>query len=185
MRLCVPVPCFFRNTEFPDAIRKIGELGFTAAETYNWKSLDLDAVRAACEESGVELVSMCTTEFRMTDPQYRDLWLAGLAESCVAARRVGATRLITQVGQDTGAPREAQHEAIVKTLEAAKPILDEHGISHHLVYVDDFEGEQRRELMAKVRSWNPRGSFPTLVLPDGRVSVGFREAQVRKLFDLA
>ena len=79
MRLCVPVPCFFRNTEFPDAIRKIGELGFTAAETYNWKSLDLDAVRAACEESGVELLSMCTTEFRMTDPQYRDLWLAGLA----------------------------------------------------------------------------------------------------------
>ena len=66
-----------------------------------------------------------------------------------------------------------------------KHFLDEHGISHHLVYVDDFEGEQRRELMAKVRAWNPRGSFPTLVLPDGRVSVGFREAQVRKLFDLA
>ena len=66
-----------------------------------------------------------------------------------------------------------------------KHFLDDHGISHHLVYVDDFEGEQRRELMAKVRAWNPRGSFPTLVLPDGRVSVGFREAQVRKLFDLA
>ena len=66
-----------------------------------------------------------------------------------------------------------------------KHFLDDHGISHHLVYVDDFEGEQRRELMAKVRSWNPRGSFPTLVLPEGRVSVGFREAQVRKLFDLA
>ena len=66
-----------------------------------------------------------------------------------------------------------------------KHFLDDHGISHHLVYVDDFEGEQRRELMAKVRSWNPRGSFPTLVLPDGRVSVGFREAQVRKLFELA
>ena len=66
-----------------------------------------------------------------------------------------------------------------------KHFLDEHGISHHLVYVDDFEGEQRRELMAKVRSLNPRGSFPTLVLPDGRVSVGFREAQVRKLFELA
>lgn len=66
-----------------------------------------------------------------------------------------------------------------------KHFLDDHGISHHLVYVDDFEGEQRRELMAKVREWNPRGSFPTLVLPDGRVSVGFRESQVRKLFDLA
>ena len=66
-----------------------------------------------------------------------------------------------------------------------KHFLDDHGISHHLVYVDDFEGDQRRELMAKVRSLNPRGSFPTLVLPDGRVSVGFRETQIRKLFDLA
>ncbi|MBQ4325788.1 MAG: glutaredoxin family protein [Mailhella sp.] len=65
-----------------------------------------------------------------------------------------------------------------------KHFLDEHGIECRLVYVDDFEGEQRRELMQKVRSFNPRGSFPTLVLPDGRVSVGFREAQVRQLLGL-
>ena len=38
--------------------------------------------------------------------------------------------------------------------------------------------------MAKLRSFNPRGSFPTLVLPDGQVLVGFREAQARKLFGL-
>ena len=65
-----------------------------------------------------------------------------------------------------------------------KHFLDKHGIECLLVYVDDFEGEQRRELMSKVRSFNPRGSFPTLVLPDGRVSVGFRETQVRKLFGI-
>ena len=65
-----------------------------------------------------------------------------------------------------------------------KNFLNDHGIAHHLVYVDDFEGEQRRELMDKVRSLNPRGSFPTLVLPDGRVSVGFRVAQLRNLFGL-
>lgn len=128
MRLCVPVPCFFGNLPFPEAIVKIGELGFDAAETYNWKNLDLDAVRAACEQSGVELLSMCTTEFRMTDPACRDLWLAGLRESCAAARKVGASRLITQVGPDTGAERARQHEAIVETLRQAKPILDEYGI---------------------------------------------------------
>lgn len=128
MRLCVPVPCFFGNTPFPEAIEKIGELGYDAAETYNWKNLDLDAVRAASEKSGVELLSMCTSEFRMTDPAYRDLWLAGLRESCAAARKVGASRLITQVGPDTGAERARQHEAIVETLRQARPILDEYGI---------------------------------------------------------
>ena len=124
MRLCVPVPCFFKNIPFEDAIRRIKELGFDAAETYNWKSMDLDAVKKALDETGVELISMCTTEFRLTDPAYRQAWLDGLKESCEAANKLGVKKLITQVGQDTGAPREEQHAAIVEPLKLAKPILE-------------------------------------------------------------
>jgi len=129
MRLCVPVPCFFKTVDFVTAIHRIKALGFDAAETYNWKNLDLDAVRAACEETGVELLSMCTTEFRMTDPALRTAWLDGLKESCAAANKVGAKRLITQVGPDTGAPREEQHASIVAALREAKPILEESGVT--------------------------------------------------------
>ena len=124
MRLCVPVPCLFKNIPFEDAIRRIKELGFDAAETYNWKTMDLDAVKKALDETGVELLSMCTTEFRLTDPAYRQAWLDGLQESCDAANKLGVKKLITQVGQDTGAPREEQHAAIVETLKLAKPILE-------------------------------------------------------------
>ena len=119
MRLCVPIPCFFKNIPFEDAIRRVKELGFDAAETYKWQGLDFDAVRAACEETGVQLLSMCTSEFRMTDPAFRSLWLEGLRESCEAAKKLGVGRLITQVGPDTGAERAAQHEAIVQTLKEA------------------------------------------------------------------
>ncbi|MGM9624253.1 MAG: TIM barrel protein, partial [Eubacteriales bacterium] len=129
MRICVPIPCFFGSMDFCDAIRKVGSLGFDCVETYNWKNLDLEKVRETCKETGVELLSMCTTEFRMTDPQYRQAWLDGLKESCEAANRAGATKLITQVGQDTGAPREEQHAAIVETLIAAKPILDAYKVT--------------------------------------------------------
>ena len=129
MRLCVPIPCFFSSMNFCDAIRKVRELGFDAAETYDWKSLDLDAVRAVCEETGVELLSMCTTEFRMTDPAFRQQRLDGRQESCRAAGRVGAKRLITQVGPDTGAPREEQHASIVAALKEAKPILEASGVT--------------------------------------------------------
>ena len=128
MRLCVPIPCFFGNMPFQDAIRRVKELGFDAVETYDWKNLDMDAVRAACEETGVELLSMCTTEFRMTDPTFRSLWLEGLKESCEAAKKLGVGKLITQVGPDTGAERAVQHEAIVQTLKDAKPILDTYGV---------------------------------------------------------
>lgn len=65
-----------------------------------------------------------------------------------------------------------------------KDFLAEHGIEHHLVYVDDFADPARTEIMRVLRSYNTRGSFPTLVLPDGRFCVGFREGVVRELFGI-
>ena len=115
--------------DFCDALRRVKALGFDAAETYNWKGLDFDAVRRTCQETGVELLSMCTSEFRMTDPVFREAWLAGLEESCRAANQMGVKRLITQVGQDTGAPRAEQHAAIVETLRQARPILEKSGVT--------------------------------------------------------
>ena len=129
MRLCVPIPCFFGDMDFCEGLRRVKTLGYDAAETYNWKGLDFDAVRRTCEETGVELLSMCTSEFRMTDPTFRQAWLDGLEESCQAANRMGVKRLITQVGQDTGAPREQQHAAIVETLNLARPILEKSGVT--------------------------------------------------------
>ena len=129
MRLCVPIPCFFKDIDFAAAIRRVKALGYDAAETYNWKNLDFDAVRAACEETGVDLLSMCTTEFRMTDPALRTAWLDGLKESCEAAKKLGVKRLITQVGPDTGAPRAQQHASIVAALRDARPILEDSGVT--------------------------------------------------------
>ena len=129
MRLCVAIPCFFGNDNFCESIRRVAALGYDAVETYNWKCLDLDAVKSTLDECGVELMSICTTEFRMTTPEHRGLWLDGLRESCAAAKKLGAKRLITQVGRDTGAPRELQHAAIVDTLKAGIPILEEYGVT--------------------------------------------------------
>lgn len=129
MRYCVPIPCFFGQMDFCDAVKTVKKLGFDAVETYNWRNLDLDKVRETCQETGVELLSMCTTEFNMTDPQRRKAWLDGLAISCEAANRVGAKKLITQVGQDTGAERQVQHDSIVAALTEAKPILESTGVT--------------------------------------------------------
>ena len=129
MRMCIPIPCFFGGMDFCDAIRKVKELGFDAIETYAWKHLDKEAVKRTCEETGVEFISMCTTEFNMTDPARRQLWLDGLKESCEAANEMGVKHLITQVGQDMGTRRDFQHESIVAALKAAKPILEETGVT--------------------------------------------------------
>ena len=129
MRLCVAIPCFFGNTDFCDAIRTVAALGYDAVETYKWQTLDIDAVKRTLDEEGVELLSICTTEFRLTDPRYRDAFIEGVRMSCEAARRLGAKRMITQVGADTGAPREEQHASIVAGLRAVAPILRDNGIT--------------------------------------------------------
>jgi len=129
MRFCIPIPCFFQSMDFCDAIGKVRELGFDAAETYNWKGLDFEKVRSVCENTGVELVSMCTTDFRLTAPEYRNEWLAGLRESCEAAKKMNVKHLITQVGQDTGSRFDFQHESIVAGLKAAKPIVEHYGVT--------------------------------------------------------
>lgn len=145
---------FFKDMDFVSAIHKVSELGFNAAETYDWKGLDLEAVRNACEESGVELISMCTSEFNMTDPRFRLKWLQGLKESCQAAKKVGARRLITQVGNDTGAPREAQHESIVRALEEAKPILEESQITLMLEPLNTYVDHKGYYLWSSVEAFD-------------------------------
>lgn len=132
MRLCVPIPCFFpcsTTEQFIAAIRKSAELGYNTVETYDWRMLDTAAVRAALDETGVELCSILVMENRLTTPACRDLWLASLKDTCEAAVKMGVKHAITQVGNDTGAPRETQHAAIVETLRAAKSILEHYGVT--------------------------------------------------------
>ena len=132
MRLCVVLPCHFptgRTEEVCAAIRRCAELGYDAVEAYGWGGWDLNAIRQTADQCGVEFLSLLVPETRMTDPAYRESWLTALKQACEAARIVGAKRLITQVGPDTGAPREEQRAAIVETLKQAKPILEAYGVT--------------------------------------------------------
>ena len=132
MRLCVPIPCHFSIRSSEDmchAIRTVASMGYDAVEIYDWRGLDTELIRETLEACGVEMVSLLVMESRLTDPTCRELWLTALQEACEAARKLGAKRLITQVGNDTGAPRADQHTAIVETLRAAKPILEAYGVT--------------------------------------------------------
>lgn len=131
MRLCVAIPCFYKKDEidFCDALREISEIGYDAAETYRWQDLDLEKVSDTLKETGVELLSMCTTEFRLTSPEYRNAWVEGIHQSCEAAKKIGVKKLITQVGNDTGEERYIQHASIAEGLKAGAPILEKYGIT--------------------------------------------------------
>ncbi|MBQ6165757.1 MAG: TIM barrel protein [Clostridia bacterium] len=129
MKLCVPIPCFFGGLPFETAVEKVAALGYKYVEIYDWRQLDPASAAKALEGAGVTMLSMCTTEFRLTDPACRDLWVDGIKESCEAAAALGVKKLITQVGPDTGAAREAQRRSIVEGLKAGAPILERAGVT--------------------------------------------------------
>lgn len=129
MKLCVPIPCFFNTLPFETAVEKTAALGFEYVEIYDWRQLDFAAAKDALARTGVTLLSMCTTEFRLTDPAFRQSWLDGLRESCAAAGALGVKKLITQVGPDTGAPRAAQRRSIIDGLRAGAELLAQTGVT--------------------------------------------------------
>lgn len=117
------------------------------------------------------------------------VWMVFRHGTGAAASRPVATGQQT-AAYELGMQPGADGQSVMYTLRSCrhcvrlKKFLDAHGIPCHLVYVDQFTGAARAAMMDKVRACNPRGSFPTLVLPDGRVLVGFREHEVRAAYGL-
>ena len=131
MRLSVCLPCFynFKEITVQDAVRKAAALGYDAVEM--WKApedLDPEAVAAACRECGVTFAAMCTNEFHMTADGDIPAYLEGLKSACETAKRMGVKKLISQVGPDTGAPREQQHANIVRCLKEAAKVLEAYDV---------------------------------------------------------
>ena len=53
--------------------------------------------------------------------------------------------------------------------------LKTHGVEYNDIVVDKYIGDARKEIVEKLKTYNPRASFPTVIFPDGSVVIGFRE----------
>ena len=62
---------------------------------------------------------------------------------------------------------------------AAKQFMGEHAIAHEFTDVDLLTGNERQSTLNEVRKFNPRCSFPT-ILVGNRVIVGFNEKELRE-----
>ncbi len=65
-----------------------------------------------------------------------------------------------------------------------KQLLRDLGIDFEYVYVDLLEEKEQSETLDAMEKWNPRGSFPTLVIGDKRSIIGYRENEIREAFKL-
>jgi glutaredoxin-like protein NrdH len=66
----------------------------------------------------------------------------------------------------------------------AKSFLDENGVAYELTYVDLLEGEAREQVIQEVAKWNPRRSFPTIVIDDAKSVAGFKPELLKEALGL-
>jgi glutaredoxin-like protein NrdH len=61
-----------------------------------------------------------------------------------------------------------------------KTLLSSMGVAYDFIDVDLVQGQEREEVLNKVKKWNPACSFPTLVINESKCIVGFDENSIKK-----
>ncbi|MDY6839721.1 MAG: glutaredoxin family protein [Thermodesulfobacteriota bacterium] len=67
--------------------------------------------------------------------------------------------------------------------KATKKFLDECRVQYEFTDVDLLDVEERKAILDDVRRWNPRCSFPTIIIGD-KVVVGHREDEIKEALGL-
>ncbi len=67
--------------------------------------------------------------------------------------------------------------------KATKRLLDECRVQYEFTDVDLLEGEERKAILEDVRKFNPKCSFPTIIIGE-KVIVGFKEDEIREALGL-
>jgi glutaredoxin len=62
---------------------------------------------------------------------------------------------------------------------ATKKFLGECTIKYEFIEVDKLEGDERKAIIADVKKFNPRCSFPTIIIGE-TVIVGYKEKDIKE-----
>jgi glutaredoxin len=60
-----------------------------------------------------------------------------------------------------------------------KGLLQDLNVEFYYTDVDLLKGAERTEAIETLKKWNPRCSFPSLVLNDNQCIIGFDEAKIK------
>ncbi len=66
----------------------------------------------------------------------------------------------------------------------AREFLDELGVEYYYVYVDLLKDEERESAVEEVKRWNPRCSFPTIVIDNEVGIVGVDRQRIKEKLGL-
>jgi glutaredoxin len=61
----------------------------------------------------------------------------------------------------------------------AKQLLNDLGVEYSYIDVDLLQGKDQEETVAEMAKWNKMQSFPTIILDNKKMILGFKEQEIR------
>jgi len=67
--------------------------------------------------------------------------------------------------------------------KSTKKLLSECTVKYEFIEVDMLEGDERKAILEDIKKFNPRCSFPTIIIGD-KVIVGYKEKDIKEALGL-
>ncbi|MGC9325186.1 MAG: glutaredoxin family protein [Desulfomonilia bacterium] len=68
--------------------------------------------------------------------------------------------------------------------KATKKLLNDNNVQYEYVDVDLLDMLERARILEEVKQFNPRCTFPTIIIDGSTIIVGYREDDIREALDL-
>jgi glutaredoxin-like protein NrdH len=61
-----------------------------------------------------------------------------------------------------------------------KRLLNELGVDYSYIDVDLLKGEEQEKIKQEITQWNPKCSFPTIVIDNKKCIVGYKDTEIKE-----
>lgn len=129
MNIVFNLESVFRGFATEEALITLHENGFEMFERWIIRQDELLPLKQAMTRTDTRIKACCPEFFILNDSGKRSEYAQSLERAIESIKFLGGDHLITQVGTDTGAPREDQHRAIVDSLRNVKRQLEHEHIT--------------------------------------------------------
>ena len=168
---------------YAEKIRAAAALGWRSIEPLCWLGQDLEAARAAIDETGCTIsailiqsadeadANLFRNEHGIVHEDAQAAFVRGIAETLVAAKALDCKTIVVTSGNEReDVPRDVQHANIVAALRAALPVIEGSGVQLVL--------EPLNVLV------NHRGYYLTTSAEGAQIINEVNHPQVRLLYDV-
>jgi glutaredoxin-like protein NrdH len=64
-----------------------------------------------------------------------------------------------------------------------KRLLDNLGVAYDYIFVDLLDHDEKNLAKTEIVKWNPRGSFPTIIIDDKQSIVGYDKHKIKEMIN--